>query len=282
MRPKSHASEAARPDLLTEWKAHMQSLTGSKLYLNGAMRGAATAHGFGDGKPLSWSQHSPLTARSIDADGSAKNMSALTASSAALNSHLLRRLQLEVHSAEPCRQFVASARELIVRRGRAPPLPQRAAGHRCPQPDLPWQHGFGEEQIIGQLRRVKWFSALPYNELQVLCRRGRHAFYVRYGTIMREGNEGVHFYVLLHGRVQVTSIARGFSIVLDAGVSFGEGALITTVRREATIVALDECYLLKFASSDMVGLSIDLGEVKPHVIALMLQKTVFFNTLMQV
>ena len=51
------------------------------------------------------------------------------------------------------------------------------------------------------------------------------------------------------------------------------------VRREATVTALDDCYLLQFTPSDMAGLNIELAEVRAHVIAQILEKTNFFSSL---
>lgn len=142
------------------------------------------------------------------------------------------------------------------------------------------QHGLGQEQIIGQLRMVKWFRGLSLSDLHTLYGRARHKFFSRYSTIIREGNEGSSFYVLLQGEIRCTSSTRrDFNLVLGAGASFGEGALVTQVRREASITALEHCFLLQFTAADMTGLNVELADVRIHVISLVLQKSNFFKTL---
>lgn len=85
--------------------------------------------------------------------------------------------------------------------------------------------------------------------------------------------------LLLQGKVRCTSTVRvhGDTTILGAGASFGEGALVTQVRREASFVALDDCYLLQFTAEDMDGLPVELHEVRVHVIAWILQKVQFFS-----
>lgn len=139
-------------------------------------------------------------------------------------------------------------------------------------------HGLSDEQIMGQLRKVKWFRTLSLPQTQVLYRRAQHMFFQRYSTIIREGNLGSNFYVLLQGRVHCTSSVKGkVDVVLGPGNSFGEGALVTQVRREAQVVALEDCYLLQFTAADVDGLPVELQEVRIHVISLILQKVHFFE-----
>ncbi len=141
------------------------------------------------------------------------------------------------------------------------------------------QHGLSEEQIIGQLRKVKWFAQLSTADLHALYGRAKHKFFPRYSTIIREGNVGSSFYVLLQGQTRCTSSVKNLNVVLGAGASFGEGALVTQVRREASVTALEHSYLLQFTAADMDGLAVELSEVRLHVISLILQKANFFRAL---
>ena len=97
-------------------------------------------------------------------------------------------------------------------------------------------------QLVEALRRVSWFRHLPEEQLVTLCGRGRLECCLRYRTIIREGNRGRYFYVLLQGHVHCTSqTKKGLSVRLGPGAAFGEGALVTTVQREASVVALEPC-----------------------------------------
>lgn len=138
--------------------------------------------------------------------------------------------------------------------------------------------GLSDEQIIGQMRHVHWFRSLPYGELHALYRRGRHKLFQRYGNIFREGSEGSSFFLLLRGSVRMHSAERGTSTRLTTGASFGEDALITTrVRRDASVVAETDCYILILSAADMHAVegggspqlsAIELrSEVRPRVVA---------------
>ena len=94
------------------------------------------------------------------------------------------------------------------------------------------QNGLCDEQIIGQLRKVEWFRSMSLQGLKDLYSRSRHKFSPRYTTIIREGNLGDSFYVLLQGLVRCTSAATGLNVILGVGASFGEGALITKARAD--------------------------------------------------
>jgi len=157
--------------------------------------------------------------------------------------------------------------------------PRSGFSHELLRQQMHLEHGLTDEQIVGQLRKVNWFKTLPHKDLQSLYQRGHHRFFTRYSTILREGNEGAYFYVLLQGQVRCTSVVNGLNVVLGAGSSFGEGALVTKVRREASVTALEDCYLLQFVAEDVAGFAVDLGDVRSHVIALILEKVHFFRTL---
>ena len=69
-------------------------------------------------------------------------------------------------------------------------------------------------------------------------------------TVYHQRSRRTIFYVLL-GSVQVASRPH---LTLPEGVSFGEGALVTSVRREATVVALEPCHLAQLTAETLVGL----------------------------
>ena len=145
-------------------------------------------------------------------------------------------------------------------------------------------HGLSDEQILGQLRKVQWFRSLSFTQLRVLYARAKHMFFSRYSTVIREGNEGNAFFLLLQGKVHVSAAALPdgpppVNVTLGAGACFGEGALVATIRREASVTAMDDCYLLQFESADMEGLPVDLSEVRVHVIHQILKKVPFFKQL---
>ena len=128
--------------------------------------------------------------------------------------------------------------------------------------------------------QVVWFSKLPEEQLNTLASRARLEWCGRYRTIIREGGRGAYFYVLLQGQVHCTSqTKKGLSVRLGEGSSFGEGALVTTVQREATVTAIEPCQLMLLTSDDMEGLDVDLSSVMIRVISLVLETLTFFRDL---
>jgi CRP-like cAMP-binding protein len=59
--------------------------------------------------------------------------------------------------------------------------------------------------------------------------------------IVREGDDGERFYVLLSGLAAVSQSALGGRRVLRAGEYFGEVALAMQVARTATVTAMTPC-----------------------------------------
>ena len=121
------------------------------------------------------------------------------------------------------------------------------------------------------IRKIKWFDEMPSHEIDMLIRRAKHRMVPRWSTIIREGALGSVFYVLLKGSVRVTS-SSGLDIVLTEGISFGEGALVTKVRREANVVAIEPCHLVALTSDACDGLSVELDALKAHIVSQMLAR----------
>ena len=119
------------------------------------------------------------------------------------------------------------------------------------------EHGLGEAQIVGQLRKAQWFRGVRFSELQALCRRGTQRLFARYSTILREGSEGGGtLFVLLSGQVKCASAIHELNgRVLGEGAAFGEGGLLPGGRRDATVTALEDCCLLQFTHEDVARLS---------------------------
>ena len=141
------------------------------------------------------------------------------------------------------------------------------------------ENGLGDEQIIGRLQKVRCFCKMPYSELKTLYSRGTHRMYPRYSVIMREGSLGSYFFVLLHGRARCTSESQGNDTILNAGASFSEQALlVSSVVRDSTIVAEEDCYTMMFSARDVAGLALELGEVREQVVSQFMRSLNLFQT----
>ncbi len=76
-------------------------------------------------------------------------------------------------------------------------------------------------------------------------------------VIIREGEEGDYYYLIDTGRAQVTRLVGGVNIVLadlKAGDVFGEEALVSDAKRNATITMMTNGVLLRLGRQDFLNL----------------------------
>jgi len=115
------------------------------------------------------------------------------------------------------------------------------------------------EQISLRLREVALFQGLGQNDLSEILRISEQVRVDRGEYVFEEGDRGDHFYVIVHGGVELRKATRqGFKrlAVLHAGQAFGEMALLNQTPRSASALATDDTYLLsvsRAAFSRMLG-----------------------------
>jgi CRP-like cAMP-binding protein len=103
------------------------------------------------------------------------------------------------------------------------------------------------EQISVRLREVALFQGLGNDDLTEILRISEA---VRVGEgeyVFEEGEKGHHFYVIVHGGVELRkATGEGFKrlAALKAGQAFGEMALLNQTPRSASALAVEETYLL--------------------------------------
>jgi CRP-like cAMP-binding protein len=102
---------------------------------------------------------------------------------------------------------------------------------------------------VTELARVGLFGALPGEVLGKLADRMQREDVAAGTVIVREGDPGDRFYVLLSGVAGVSQSALGDRRILRAGEFFGEVALTMHVPRTATVTAMTPCVV---ASCDAV------------------------------
>jgi ATP-binding cassette, subfamily B, bacterial len=94
---------------------------------------------------------------------------------------------------------------------------------------------------VTELSRIGLFADLPGETLGKLADRMDREE-VSAGTVLvREGEPGDRFFVLLSGLAGVSQTALGERRVLKAGEFFGEVALTMRVPRTATVTAMTPC-----------------------------------------
>ena len=86
--------------------------------------------------------------------------------------------------------------------------------------------------------RIGLFAELPGVQLRKLGERMRREQVPMGATVLREGDDGERFYVVLSGMLNVTQEALGERRTLKPGDYFGEVALAMDVPRTASVRAL--------------------------------------------
>ena len=94
---------------------------------------------------------------------------------------------------------------------------------------------------VTELARVGLFAELPGEILMQLADRMQREEVAAGTVLVREGDSGDRFYVLLSGVAAVSQTSIGDRRVLRAGEFFGEVALTMGVSRTATVTAMTPC-----------------------------------------
>jgi CRP-like cAMP-binding protein len=94
---------------------------------------------------------------------------------------------------------------------------------------------------VTELARVGLFGALPGETLSKLAGLMRREEVPAGTVIVREGEPGDRFYVLLSGVAGVSQSSLGERSVMRAGEFFGEVALTMHVPRTASVTAMTPC-----------------------------------------
>jgi CRP-like cAMP-binding protein len=97
------------------------------------------------------------------------------------------------------------------------------------------------------------FAQLPVAHIDELLKRFGRVKTTRGQAVIREGDEGDYYYVVESGRFQVERLVGGAKVVLaelKSGDAFGEEALVSEAKRNATVISLGEGELLRLNRKD--------------------------------
>jgi hypothetical protein len=103
------------------------------------------------------------------------------------------------------------------------------------------------------LRTLPFFRDFPENELWEVLRISKWAKFHPETALVKEGDHGDSFYILVAGYVRVTRGKRTLS-VLTAGDCFGEMAYLAhdkAPHRSATVTATSDCIIMKIRAQDL-------------------------------
>jgi len=96
-------------------------------------------------------------------------------------------------------------------------------------------------------------AQLPAAHVEELLKRFERVQVPRGASVIREGEEGDYYYLVAAGRLQVERLVGGAKVVLaelKSGDAFGEEALVSEAKRNATVSALGEAELLRVRRHD--------------------------------
>ncbi len=104
-----------------------------------------------------------------------------------------------------------------------------------------------------QLASVPLLSGVPDKVRRRLSEIGKRLQYAPEDVVVREGEGGIAFYIILSGSVRVEQGGTPIA-TLGAGEFFGELALIEEHARTATVVAAEPTELLGFTRWEFIAL----------------------------
>ena len=105
---------------------------------------------------------------------------------------------------------------------------------------------------LGNLRSGA-FAQLPVAHIDELLKRFERVKTGRGDMVIREGDEGDFYYVVESGRFQVERLVGGAKVILaelKSGDAFGEEALVSEAKRNASVTALSDGELLRVRRAD--------------------------------
>jgi rhodanese-related sulfurtransferase len=132
-------------------------------------------------------------------------------------------------------------------------VPEQSPRHASPGADWGVMSGlFGIDNL-----RFGTFSQLPPAHIDELLRRFEQIKAKKGEVIVREGADGDYYYLVETGRCQVERMIGGVSMTLaelKSGDTFGEEALVSEAKRNATVTMKTDGGLLRLSKQDFNAL----------------------------
>jgi CRP-like cAMP-binding protein len=117
------------------------------------------------------------------------------------------------------------------------------------------EEGPSSDDWMTNLLQTKAFHKIPPANIQAIFMRMQRVDYKPGDIVIKQGDEGDYFYVIVKGRCSVTRETplnkEGIKLAeLGIGDTFGEEALISDAKRNASVTMLSEGALMRLAKQD--------------------------------
>jgi CRP-like cAMP-binding protein len=117
------------------------------------------------------------------------------------------------------------------------------------------EEGPSSDDWMTNLLQTKAFHKIPPANIQAIFMRMQRVDYKPGDIVIKQGDEGDYFYVIVKGRCSVTRETplnkEGIKLAeLGIGDTFGEEALISDAKRNASVTMLTEGALMRLAKQD--------------------------------
>ena len=122
-----------------------------------------------------------------------------------------------------------------------------------------------EKALLQKLRGVPLFSGLKEKELKSVLQSGKQLSYPEGRIIVREGEAGVGFYLILDGAVEVKRKGRTVA-KLGSGNFFGEMSLLDSNPRSSDVEAATPTTCLVLSSWDFQALAESHSEIAMNLL----------------
>ena len=113
----------------------------------------------------------------------------------------------------------------------------------------------GSDDWMTMLLQIKAFHKIPPANIQAIIKRMQQINYKSGDVVLKQGAEGDYFYVLIRGKCLVTRETplnkEGIKLAeLEVGDTFGEEALISDTKRNATVTMMSHGAVMRLGKQD--------------------------------
>lgn len=133
------------------------------------------------------------------------------------------------------------------------------------------------DAYIEHLARVPLFSACTKDELRKVARRTTDIPISEGHELVREGDRGLEFFVIVSGRAKVTRRGRKVG-ELGPGDFFGELALLIDADRNATVTALAPMEAIVLSRGDFEAAMADAPRMTRRIMSGMARRLAEFDS----